>query len=288
MNTKRKRWHRVSLWLLAFVTVAPVAAMLVLSCTDFGRRQTARAIETLVSRELPGHMEIGTLTRVGAPTVVEDLRFFHPSGREVLHVRHAEIYFDPLDALRGKLTFKRALARGGRLLLSVDPDGRPSIEAALDFPSHGTDPDPNGGLHYAMRDITVDGLLLVMRFSTESYRVRDVHGLVTIRRELTEGIRVELSAVRGPVEPEIAGQRVVLRRVDGWVHGKERQVIDLHADSAVGSGRMTAHVALFDRDKTPVEVELKPLAGVQSTALALMLYAQSVFSGDLEIELLDS
>jgi hypothetical protein len=289
-GTRWVRWMRVLslVWLTTSVLLAATALLLLY--TDFGRRQLADAIEYAASDSIPGHMEIGRLTRVGFPTVVEDLRFFHPKGQEVLHVRHAEIDFNVADALlRGKLSFDRALAEGGRLLLSIDPDGRPSIEAALNFASHGPDTDPNGGLHYAMRNIRVKDLLLVMRFSEDSYRVRDVQGLVTIRREVTPGIRVELSGIAGRVEPDVASYRIRLDRVDGWVHGKSPHVLELRAATRVGDGgRMNARVSLFDREKTPVEVTLTPVEGVQSSILALLMYARGAFSSDLDIAVRDS
>jgi hypothetical protein len=193
------------------------------------------------------------------------------------------------DALAGKLSFVRATADGGRLLLATDPDGRLAMEAAVNFPSHGIKTDPNGGLHYAMRDIHVRNFLLVMPMGKDRYRVRDVRGLVSIRREVTPGIRVELSDVAGKLEPEVAGYRIGLARVDGWVHGEERQVLELHAAANVGDGgKLKAHVSLFDREKTPVEVSLTPVAGVQSSILALLLYARGVFSSDLDIAVRDS
>jgi hypothetical protein len=274
-------------WLIVSTLLAVAALLLIY--TEPGRRQLANAIEHFATRNIPGHMTIGRLTQVGSPTVVEDLRFFHPKGQEVLHVRHAEIEFDVADALAGKLSFVRARAEGGRLLLATDPDGRLAMEAAVDFPSHGIKSDPDGGLHYAMRNIEVRDFLLVMPMGKDRYRVRDVHGLVNIRRELTPGIRVELANVSGKLEPDVAGYRIGLQRLDGWVHGAERQVLDLHAAAKVGdSGKMKARVQLFDREKTPVTVSLTPVQGVQSSILALLLYARGVFSSDLDIAVQDS
>jgi hypothetical protein len=140
-----------------------------------------------------------------------------------------------------------------------------------------------------MRNIEVRDFLLVMPLGKDRYRVQDVRGVVSIRRELTPGIRVELKGVSGKLAPDVAGYRIVLARVDGWVHGAERQVLELHAATNVGDGgKLKARVSLFDREKTPVEVALTPVQGVQSSILALLLYARGVFSSDLDIAVRDS
>lgn len=285
MTRAQRTARSVAAVLLAGALLLAVAIAL-LTVTPFGRRWLADGIEGVVSEEIPGRIVIGELERVGTPTIVHELQFFHPDGRLVLRVERAEIDFDVAAAWDGKLAFDRATAEGGHLLISVDPDGRPSIEAALDFATHGVDPAPHGGLHYAMRDIHVERFELRLLLSKDaSYHVHGVRGQVAIRRELTSGTRVELRGISGVVREEVAGSKLRLARVDGWVHGKERKVLHLLAQTRIGDGRMRARVGLFDRERTPVEIDLTPVEGLDSMFTALLVYARGLFSEDLDVEL---
>ena len=288
-TTRARRIARRVLLVSLALLLGVVVASTLLTQTERGRALIADGVERIASDEIPGWMKFGELERVGTPTIVRNLQFFHPDGRLVLLVERAEVDFDLGAIWSGKLAFDAAKAEGGHLLISVDPDGRPSIEAALDFPTHGVDPDPHGGLHYAMREIEVDHFTLRLLLSKDaSYHVHGVKGNVTIRRELTSGTRVELRGISGVVREELAGSKLRLMRVDGWIHGKERQVLQLLARARVGDGRMNAKVALFDREKTPVEVDLTPIEGVGSMFTALLVYAQGLFSADLDVELHDA
>jgi hypothetical protein len=271
---------------LILLVVGIAISLVVLTQTELGRRLLADGIEHVVSDEIPGWVEFGELERVGTPTVVRNLQFFHPDGRLVLLVRRAEVDFDVGSAWSGKLAFDRARAEGGHLTISVDPDGRPSIEAALDFPTHGVDPDPHGGLHYAMHDIHVErfALRLLLAKGTR-YHVDGVRGDVTVRRELTSGTRVEMSGVSGVVREEVAGAKVRLLNVGGWVHGKEPKVLHLLARTAVDDGRLDAEVSLFDRNDNAVEIAITPVDGLDSMITALLIYARSLWEGDVEVEL---
>jgi hypothetical protein len=277
---------RVVAFGLGVLVVAIAISLVVLTQTDSGRRLLADGVESVVSDEIPGWVELGELEHVGAPTVVHNLQFFHPDGRLILLVRRAEVDFDVSGVWSGKLAFERARAEGGHLIISVDPDGRPSIEAALDFPTHGVDPDPHGGLHYAMHDIHVEqfGLRLLLSKGM-SYHVDGVRGDVTIRRELTSGTRVEMSGISGVVREEIAGAKVRLLNVGGWVHGKEPKVLHLVARTAVDDGRLDAELALFDRKDDAVELAITPVEGLDSMITALLIYARSLWEGDVEVEL---
>jgi hypothetical protein len=283
--TRAQRIARGVIVLLLLSALTLVLALVMLTQTERGRRLVADRIERTASDEIPGWMKIGELERIGTPTIVHELQFFHPDGRLVLRVKRAEVDFDIGAAWGGKLAFDRAKAEGGHLLISVDPDGRPSIEAALDFPTHGVDPDPDGGLHYALREIRVEDFALRVLLSKDaSYHMNGVRGEVAIRRELTSGTRVELTGISGVVREEVAGSKLRLLRVDGWVHGKERKVMQLLARAKVGDGRMNAKVGLFDRDQTPVEIDLTPVEGLDSLFTALLIYAKQLFTDDIDVE----
>ncbi len=83
---------------------------------------------------------------------------------------------------------------------------------------------------------------------------------------------------------EVAGSKLRLLRVDGWVHGKERKIMQLIAHTRVGDGRMDAKVGLFDRDETPVEIDLTPVEGLDSLFTALLVYAKQLFTDDIDVE----
>jgi hypothetical protein len=287
--SRARRIARGALLVMLASMLGFVITLVLLTQTERGRRLLADGIERIASDEIPGWMKFGELERVGTPTIVRNLQFFHPDGRLVLLVKRAEVDFDLAAVWAGKLAFDVAKAEGGHLLISVDRDGRPSIEAALDFPTHGVDPDPHGGLHYALREIEVEDFELRLRLSKDaSYHVHGVRGQVTIRRELTSGTRVELRGISGVVREELAGSKLRLMHVDGWIHGKERQVMQLRARTKVGDGRMNAKVALFDRDETPVEIDLTPIEGLESLFTALLVYAKGLFTEDVDVELHDA
>lgn len=259
------------------------AAACYLMLTESGRRTTADLIETLVAEQIPGFISIGRIERIGRTTYGRDLVLFHPDGRAVLRIDHAAIDFHFASFLRMDLGVVRARLDDCQLSLWIGPDGRSSIEAALDFPERA----PVGvesAFHYWLHDIEVRDSLLVLSLSKDTtYRIHDARGTVDV--DQGRGVVVDLSNVSGRVKPTLAGMDVRLVDVDGWVRGSQRQVLKLSAHAHVGDGDLRARVALFDRNKTPVEVNLDRFKGAEASVAALLVYAKGQLTDDVDITL---
>jgi hypothetical protein len=274
---------------LVFFAVLAVAALTFASFirTDRGRAFAAERLAKVVTKNIPGSMTIGSLEQFDPDLVIaNDVRFYHPNGSLVLQAKHAEVVPDLSMALHGKLGFERAAVKGGFILLAIDPDGRLGMEAAVDAPSKPGEPsDPNGGLHYALRSMHVENFTTIFRPSkTQTFKLLDTTGFVGIRRIETAGTTLQFEHIAGTLEQEIAGARLVLEKVDGWVHGKEKHVLHLDTHVKVGSGKVAATVDYFDRPKKPVKVQLHKTEGVAGTATTWLLRAAELFSDKIEVQ----
>jgi hypothetical protein len=288
------RARKILRWTLLFWLVPTLIGALVLVWlmqTERGRESTARLIEKVVDDEIPGSMSIGRIETFGTPTIVHKLQIRDPAGALVIEADRAEIDFDLSTALAGKLSFHSARVQGGRVFIAIAPNGRTTIEEALSAKGPEPDPDPHGGLHFAFRNIQVEGVHLMFKGSTESkdaYRIRGIKGKVDILREETVGAYVLMTEVSGELQEKLAGMPVRLVSVTGWVHGAEKHVLNLHTLARVGSASMKAHIKYFDRDKKPVEIMLSKTNGLEAELAALMVYFASMTTDDLEVRLVDS
>lgn len=279
----------VTIWLV--FNVVGILAALWLTQTERGRETVARSIERIVDGEIPGTMSIGRIETFGTPTIVHKLQFRDPAGALVLEVDRAAIDFDFSTALAGQLSFHSAQVQGGRVFIAIAPNGRTTLEEALSAPTPEPDPDPHGGLHFAFRNIDVQGVHLMFKGSEDpssAYRVRGIKGHLDILREDTVGAYVIMTKVSGDLQEKIAGMGVRLVSVTGWVHGAEKQVLNLHALAEVSGAPLKAHIEYFDRDKKPVEIVLSKTNGLAAELTALLVYFASMTTDDLEVRLVDS
>lgn len=286
------RIPRAAKWVLLVVGACAVVAFgaaVLLTETDSGKNWLKVRVEQAVSKAIPGSFRIGALTDLGPPVLARDVRFYHPDGRMVLSAELAEVEFDLWQALQGRLAFERAAVDGGSIVLSLDPDGRVAFEAAVDAPRKPGEPeDPHGGLHYALQSMHVQNFKVIMKLAdAANYTVHDVQGFVAVRRIETSGTRVLLEDIRGRVEPGLLDKRTELLRVDGWIHGKERQVMQLNAKLRIGDGRLDTLVNYFDRDKTPAEITIKKAEGAGELISALLSLAETLFGDTLEVDVKD-
>jgi hypothetical protein len=288
------RARKILRWILLVWLVPTLIGALVLlwlTQTERGRESTARLIEKVIDGEIPGSMSIGRIETFGTPTIVHKLQFRDPGGALVLEVDRAAIDFDLSTALAGKLSFRSAQVQGGRVFIAIAPSGRTTMEEALSAKAPEPDPDPHGGLHFAFRNIAVEGVHLMFRGSADpdsAYRIRGIKGKVDILREDTVGAYVLMTEVSGDLQEKLAGMPVRLVSVTGWVHGAEKQVLNLRALARVGSASMKAHIEYFDRDKKPVEIMLSKTNGLEAELAALLVYFGSMTTDDLEVRLVDS
>jgi hypothetical protein len=286
MKARRIAW-RVAQVLLALVLLIAlgIAGFLLFLGTERGREYARNEIGHLVSLNIPGRLEIGSIERFNLDVLVaNDVRFYHHDGRLLLRAKHAEVVPDLAMALGGRFGFERAWVDGGFIILSIDPDGRLSLEAALNYRRRPGVPDvPLSGLHYDMRSMHVKNFTTELQVSGKTLRLVDTTGYVRVRRIETDGTEVMLDRIEGKLTPDIAGATVAFNRVDGWIHGKQFHTVHGDADLKIDSGRLKAQIDVFDRPKKPVQVHLQESKGLASTAMKWMLKAADVFTGAIDV-----
>jgi hypothetical protein len=255
--------------------------------TEAGLRFTACRIEHLVSANIPGSLIIDRIDSFEWNRIrAHGIRISHQDGRSLLLARNAEITPDWIAALHGRIGFRGAAVDGGYVVLSMDPDDRLSLEAAMNSPRRPGEPNnPNGGVHYSLRSIHVQNLTVSLKFSdTFDYRIRHVEGYVGVLRIDTPGVQVILERIRGEVEQDIAGMHVALQQLDGWLHGEERQVMHLQANVHLASSQLVTHVNYYDRATEKLKIHVDHSEGLQAIAVTLLAKAVASFSKDLSID----
>ena len=285
----RRTGRRLLGILLALLLLSAVLAIAVAVFLrgERGRRFAGDQIEKAVSHNIPGSLRIGSIEQFGPDLVVaKDVRFYHPNGEVVLLAQHAEVVPDWTMALQGRLGFERAAVDGGFIVLSLDPDGRLSMEAAVNAPRKPGEPDdPYGGLHYWLRSMHTQHFTTVLALAnSQTYKVKDTTGFVGVRRIETRGIQVTLEHISGHIQPKLAGADLAFTSVDGWAHGKERHVAHFDTQLKVGSGDLAATLDYFDRPKTPLEIKLRKTKGLEAELLGSLLRAGALFSSAIDVE----
>jgi hypothetical protein len=257
------------------------------SQTKSGRAFSARRIERVVTKGIPGRLQIGRLTSWnGGQIDAEDVRFFHPDGRCLLYVREAHIDYDFAEAWHGRIAWHGVTVNGGYIVLSLDPDGRLSFEATVNAPKKpGEHSDPNGGLHYAMRAMHVQNFRVLLKLGDPiDYRIEHVSGYVGVRRIDTPGVQVNFERIEGDVEPKVAGERVRIEQLDGWVHGAAPKVAEFKAQLAISSGHMDTRLEYFNRDKDKLKIHIEHKSGIEGLAVTWLLHAVAGFSSAISVE----
>ena len=285
------RAGRVLVWIVGgFVVLGAVAlvAALVTANTASGRRWIADKLEQAVSSQIPGKMQIGEITDVEWLAVrAKDIRFFHKDGREVLHVERAYVEGDALEALQQRLTFKRVAADGGSILMTGDPDGRLSLEAAMDKPSAPNEPgDPKRGLHYDMRNMHVEHFTVKSKLpGFGAISMSNVSGVVHVWRLDTVGTRVRLQKMSGQLAQEVAGSKVALDRMDAIITGAEAKVADVQARLFLdGSDKLTLRLQYAPKAARKVKLQVLDKAGTEATTLTWLIHAAAGFSDAIHVE----
>jgi hypothetical protein len=256
--------------------------------TSQGRRYLADRIAALVSDNIPGHLEIGEITEVSWLSLrARDVRFMHPDGRCVLEVEQAFVEPDLMDALQARLSFQRVAADGGSVLFSVDPDGRLSLEAAMDSPRRPGQPsDPKRGLHYDMRNMHVKNFKMKLQAKgMDPMQMNNVSGTVHVWRLTTVGTRVRLRDIRGSIAPEIAGAKLAVQNLDGLVTGAEAVVADVRARLSVDrDNALSLLVRYAPEHKEKLKVRVLDKDGTEATTLTWLMHAAASFSKDISVE----
>jgi hypothetical protein len=277
----QSRRRRLARWLLVamlFFTFAPPLFL----ATATGRRFVADAIESGLDKEIPGRVTIGRIERFGyARPVVHDLRFLHPNGQVVLHVKRAVIDLDVSGLLTGTVAFNNVKVDGGRLVLAIQEDGRTTLEGTVDRKGGGG----GDGAKLAMRAIHVENFSLLIKPGGDAvFDLRDVKGFVGIWQDGPPGAKVRLDRISARLQrPEFLGSRLTILRADGWVHGAVEHVLSLSLRARLGEEPLQALLNYYDRDKTPVEITLDP-GGVKGTLAALGGEIASAFTDVIDVK----
>lgn len=280
---------------LKWILICLLALGAVLACmgvfvgyTASGRRFVADRIESVVTAEIPGRLEIGEITELSWLWLrAKDIRFFHPDGRVVLHVENAVVEPDALDALRGRLSFERVAAEGGSILMVGDPDGRLALEAAMDSPYRpGMPQDPKRGLHYDMRNMHVEKFKLSFPMDGfENLQMNNVRGLVHVWRLDSVGTRVRLTDVSGSVTPEIVGQKLAVKDLDALITGAEAVIAQAKARVSIDRDSVLS-LTLRYAPKHAEKLQLRVLdkEGTEATTLTWLMHAAASFSKDINVD----
>jgi hypothetical protein len=280
---------RIALAVAGVLALVSLALATWLTSSESGKVWVKGRIETLVTSQIPGQLRIGRIVDLGPPLIAQDVRFSHADGRVVLVADHAEIEPDLSQALRGRLGFERAAVDGGRIDLSPDPDGRVAIEAALDKPKQPGQPsDPMGGLHYDLASMHVQNFKVEAKLKDlAEFKVEDVQGFVGVRRIETSGTVVKLERISGRVLPGFLGKKTQLEQVTGWIHGKQPHAAHFDAPIAIGDGALNAKIDVYDRDKTPVTIQIERSRGAGDLAASAAEFADGLFGDTLEVKTRD-
>jgi hypothetical protein len=244
-------------------------------------------LERVVSDNIPGVMQITALDEFSLGRVVaREVRFYHTDGRLLILAKHAVVVPDWSLAMKGMIGFERAEADGGFVVLSMDPNDKISLENTMNGPTPPGKPnDPYGGVFYELRAIHVQHLTVYLKLAKEfDYRIEDVEGFVAVNRVDTPGVQVVLNNLNGRVEPEIAGSKVTLRNISGWILGKAKEVIRMDAKLGVGSGILNTHVGYWDREKDKLTIRVDKSKGVEAVAMAWLMRALAGFTSDVKVD----
>ncbi len=84
--------------------------------TDVGRRCAAGIVETMFTRQLGGHVRVGSVESIDSHRIaLRDVTIEDPSGHSRLDLDAVELEYDPVALFAGRLVSSRGVAKGGRL-----------------------------------------------------------------------------------------------------------------------------------------------------------------------------
>jgi len=292
MRHRLGRPHVVQRLLLGLVVLFAAMTGFALWCahSEAGRDFTARRIERLVSSNIPGRLEIGKITSIrGSRVHGYDVRFFHEDGRCLLWVQEAEVHIDVPAAFGRVLSFHSIEGNGGFMVLSIDPDGRLSFEAAVNSKRKPGQPVVyNSGVHYSMRDMHVENFRLLVEPDASSktqYEIRHVSGTLSIDRSFDDPrTHVTLRKFRGELVQQILGQRLRITRLDGWVQGEARQVAEGLLALRIDEDTLRARVEYWDRKNDKLKVRIERKDGVAATTSSWLLNLVDEFSSQVSVD----
>ena len=242
-----------------------------------GRDVLAGWIADFTNAKIPGSMKIGKLESIGfLRPVATDIEFFTPDGKRVLRMDKAAVHWNLEQLLRGKIGFHKARADGGEIIIAIEDGGRTNLQDAFKTECEDKIPLELDSIHF-------ENMTVVLQMSGETrFIVRDVQGFLSVWRQDTPGVRVDLGRVRGIFEkPEMTGDKIELLRMEGQVWAQEQHVAALKLKTRIGNGSVDADFDYFDREENPAQLELRPETGSESRIAATAI--ESWFSDKLDV-----
>jgi hypothetical protein len=286
--TRARRIAKTLLISLVVLVAVLTCAGLVIAYTASGRRFLADRLEGVVTSEIPGRMEIGEVSELSWLSLrAKDIRFFHPDGREVLHVENAVVEPDALDALRGRLSFHRVAAEGGSILFASDPDGRLALEAAFDSPYRpGMPRGAKLGLHYDMRNMHVQKFKLKLPMpGYENLQMTNVRGVVHVWRLDSVGTRVRVTDIAGSLSPEIMGAKLAVNDLDALITGAENVVAQAKARLSINrDSLLTLTVRYAPKAAEKLKLQVLDKEGTEATTITWLMHVAASLSQDINVE----
>jgi hypothetical protein len=107
---------------------------------------------------------------------------------------------------------------------------------------------------------------------------------VAVNRVDTPGAQIVLNNLNGRLEPDLAGSKVTLRNISGWIHGKAKEVIRMEAKLGVGSGILNTHIGWWDREKDKLTIRVDKSKGVEAVTMAWLMRALAGFTSDVKVD----
>ena len=259
-----------------FGVVLVLAFILTFLHSKPGLEQSADRIERLVTRQVPGHLEIGALENldlfspVGMVSVTaHDLVFKSPNSREVMRLDRARIHFDATALFSREIHIERADIDGGTVTIEKTKGKRSQMEQTFADPGEGeTGKQKPRPYAFDLRALRVEGMNLVVSVPSREIRVRDIEGYLGIfQTRWAEGATVKFHGMSAKVEkPELLGDVVELWHVNGEIRGARDQVADFEFKAKLLNGRMDGGFELYPARDKPVHLTLEPDGALLSIA----------------------
>lgn len=232
----RSTWLRRALWGLSSLLgllVLVVTSLLLWIDTSAGRGFAARRAEEMVGERITGSMRIGSIDRIAHDVILaRDVRFYSPSGAEVIVAQEVELDLRLLDAVGGRIATEYGIVRGGTVFLEPDSNGELGIDRAFRVPP---DSEAGGGGTIDLANLHVSAVEIKVRSGgMPSTRVTRVSGVTRLwtpmpgaqarlhatnlagRVEMDTPVPIVLNLTGGSLSYD--GARVELARLD--VRGK--------------------------------------------------------------------
>lgn len=265
---------------LAFLAWLPTAG---------GRAFAARRLERWVSGSIPGALRIGEIDELGWDGLRgRDVRFVDGEGEPVVEAERVSLAVDWLALATGRFVSPHGVARGGRVFLTSDAEGRLRIDRAFHSTDTGARPSGRDAVHFRSLDVSDVDVLVRVRGAPRA-AMRGASATLDVRAPEGASVRFEADAVRGrahidapiAIDLSVRGGHV---SIDGDARRRARLALPCQLDGA--RSRVAVDVTARADDRMHVDLRIAP-ADVGSAIVTLPALAQALLaetgSDDLDV-----